>query len=66
MEWFESRPETFTRPFDVAQIGVICVLGYADLRYPDCGWRKAFPKLAAFNDKMMQRESVKISAPPSA
>ena len=65
MAWFESRPNTFTRPLDVAQIGIVCVLGYADLRFPDCGWRTAFPKLAAFNDKMMQRESFKISAPPT-
>lgn len=66
LQRFEAHPEILTGPFDIAQIGVVCVLGYADFRFADCGWRKAFPKLAAFNDKMLQRESVKISVPPPA
>ena len=53
-------------PFDVAQIGLACVLGYADFRFADCGWRKAFPALDAFHNKMLERESVKISVPPAA
>jgi glutathione S-transferase len=61
---FESSPDTLTGPLDIAQIGVVCALGYADFRFPDCGWRKAFPKLAAFNERMMQRESVRVSVPP--
>jgi glutathione S-transferase len=42
------------------------VLGYADFRFADCGWRKAYPKLDAFYQKMMERPSVKISVPPPA
>ncbi|SNT48943.1 glutathione S-transferase [Tardiphaga sp. OK246] len=61
---FENHPDILTRPMDAAQIALVCVLGYADFRFPDCGWRKAFPKLDAFHDKMLQRESVKISVPP--
>lgn len=61
---FEKHPDILTRPLDAAQIALVCVLGYADFRFPDCGWRKAFPKLDAFHDKMLQRESVKISVPP--
>ena len=64
---FESSGDILARtPLDVAQIGLVCVLGYADFRFPDCGWRKTFPKLDAFHNKMMQRESVKISVPPPA
>ena len=63
---FETHGDILTRPLDVAQIGLVCVLGYADFRFPDCGWHKAFPKLDAFHTKMMQRESVKISVPPPA
>ena len=37
----------------------------ADLRFADCGWRKAFLGLAAFNETMMTRESIKVSAPPA-
>jgi glutathione S-transferase len=63
---FEQRPETLARPLDIAQIGVVCVLGYADFRFPDCGWRKAYPKLAAFNEAMMKRPSIKDTVPPPA
>ena len=42
------------------------VLGYADFRFADCGWRKAYPKLDAFHQKMLERPSVKISVPPPA
>lgn len=54
------------RPLDAAQIALVCALGYADFRFADCGWRKAFPKLDAFHERMLQRESVKISVPPTA
>ena len=63
---FENRPEVLDGPFDVAQIGLTCVLGYADFRFADCGWRKAFPKLDAFHQRMLERPSVKISVPPAA
>ncbi|MES2031546.1 MAG: glutathione S-transferase family protein [Pseudomonadota bacterium] len=61
---FENHPDILTRPMDAAQIALVCVLGYAEFRFPDCGWHKAFPKLDAFHDRMLQRESVKISVPP--
>ena len=54
------------RPLDIAQIGLACVLGYADFRFADCGWRKAYPKLDAFHQKMLERPSIKISLPPAA
>jgi len=67
MARFESHVEAMQeRPFDIAQIGLVCVLGYADFRFADCGWRKAYPKLDAFHQKMLERPSVKISLPPAA
>jgi glutathione S-transferase len=66
MARFENRPEVLDGPLTVAQIGLVCVLGYADFRFADCGWRKAFPKLDAFHQKMLERPSVKISVPPPA
>ena len=53
-------------PLDIVQIGLVCVLGYADFRFADCGWRKAYPKLDKFHQKMLERPSVKISVPPAA
>jgi len=67
MAYFEQQMGTMqSRPLDVAQIALVCVLGYADFRFADCGWRKAYPKLDAFNQKMLERPSVKISVPPPA
>lgn len=61
---FEDHPDILTRPLDVAQIALVCVLGYADFRFPDRGWRNTFPKLDAFHEKMLQRPSVSQSVPP--
>jgi len=66
MARFENKPEVLSGPFNIAQIGLVCVLGYADFRFADCGWRKAYPKLDAFHQKMLERPSVKISVPPPA
>jgi glutathione S-transferase len=65
MARFEKQDEMLSRPLDIAQIALVCVLGYADFRFADCGWRKAYPKLDAFDQKMLQRPSVKISLPPA-
>ena len=66
MARFENMPEVLDGPFDISQIGLVCVLGYADFRFADCGWRKAYPKLDAFHQKMLERPSVQISVPPAA
>lgn len=63
---FEQRPETFSRSLDVTQIALTCALGYADFRFPDCGWRDHFPKLRAFYETMMTRPSVRDTVPPAA
>jgi glutathione S-transferase len=66
MAHFEKQSEMLSRPLDISQIGLVCVLGYADFRFADCGWRKAYPALDAFHQKMLDRPSVKISVPPQA
>jgi glutathione S-transferase len=66
MAHFENQPDMLSRPLDISQIALACVLGYADFRFADCGWRKAYPKLDAFHQKMLERPSVKISLPPPA
>ena len=65
MAHFEKQPDMLSRPLDISQIALVCVLGYADYRFADCGWRKAYPNLDAFHEKMLQRPSVKISVPPA-
>src|ERR1700761_1456857 len=61
---FDGKPDMLLRPFDVSQIALTCALGYADFRFADCGWRKAYPNLDAFHQRMLERPSVKISLPP--
>jgi glutathione S-transferase len=63
---FDKQPDVLSRQLDIVQIALVCVLGYADFRFPDCGWRKTYPNLDAFNTRMMTRESVRISVPPPA
>jgi glutathione S-transferase len=63
---FDQRTDTLARPLDIAQVGLVCALGYADFRFPDCGWRKTYPKLAAFHETMMKRPSIKDTVPPPA
>jgi len=66
MARFEQQGDLMSRPFDIGMIGLTCVLGYADFRFADCGWREAYPKLDAFYQKMLERPSVKVSMPPPA
>ena len=66
MARFNKRDEVLSRPLDIVQIALTCVLGYADFRFADCGWRKAYPNLDAFHERMLSRPSVKISVPPAA
>ncbi|MDB5653409.1 MAG: Glutathione S-transferase [Tardiphaga sp.] len=62
---FENHPNILTRPFDISQIALVSLLIYADFRFPDCGWRAAFPKLKAFHETMLQRPSVSATLPPA-
>ncbi len=66
MARFDKQADVLGRPLDIVQIALVCVLGYADFRFADCGWRKAYPNLDAFHEKMLTRPSVKISLPPAA
>jgi len=66
MARFAADDKMLNGPLTIAQIALVCVLGYADFRFPDCGWRQAYPSLDAFHQRMLQRESVKISVPPPA
>jgi glutathione S-transferase len=66
MARFDKQADVLSRPLDIVQIALVCVLGYADFRFADCGWRKAYPNLDAFHEKKLTRPSVKISLPPPA
>jgi glutathione S-transferase len=64
LERFDRSDKALNGPLDIVQIALVCVLGYADFRFPDCNWRKSYPNLDAFHERMLQRPSVQISMPP--
>jgi glutathione S-transferase len=66
MARFNAHEDVLSGPLTISQIALVCVLGYADFRFANCGWRKAYPKLDAFHERMLQRPSVKVSLPPAA
>ncbi|TRD22493.1 glutathione S-transferase [Palleronia caenipelagi] len=50
-------------PLDMGQIALGCALGYLDFRFEARTWRKGRPGLAAFEARIAERESFKLTAP---
>jgi glutathione S-transferase len=63
--WFEARPEALAAPFNIAQIGLVCGIGYLDYRMPENPWRGDFPKIATFLADVEKRPSVVTTKPPA-
>ncbi len=63
--WFEARPQSLAAPLNVAQIGLVCAIGYMDFRMPENPWRGDFPKVAAFYAEQEQRPSFVATKPPA-
>ena len=55
--------QSSSKKFDIAQITFACALGYIDFRLPDFEWRSLSPGLDEWYDAIVQRDSVKNSAP---
>jgi glutathione S-transferase len=49
--------------FTIGDIGAATAVGYINVRYPEMPWRKSYPNLASFSDRMEQRPSFKSSIP---
>ncbi len=47
------------REFDIGHLGVAVGLGHADFRFADLQWRATRPRLAAWADRMGERESLR-------
>jgi glutathione S-transferase len=65
--WFEANAAELEGPVNVAHLALGCMLGYADFRWPDHGWRKQFPGVAAWFARLEQRPSfaqTRSEAPP--
>lgn len=49
--------------YSLADIAIGCALFYLDLRFPDIGWRSAYPNVAKLADKLAKRPSFKDTVP---
>lgn len=52
--------------FSLADISCGVALGYLELRFPDNNWKKAYPNLSDFYNRMMLRVAFGETAPPEA
>jgi glutathione S-transferase len=50
----------------IGHIAIACMLGYLDFRFPDDGWRRRHPGLAAWFAEVDERPSMRLTRPPAA
>lgn len=60
---FELEVSLAAEEIGLAQIATGCALGYLDVRYPECDWRAAHPRLAALHAQLAQRASFARTVP---
>jgi glutathione S-transferase len=63
LDWAEKRTADFDRAFDIGTIGLVCLIDYARLRFPEVDWLKGRPRIAALLEKAGQRRSVAETRP---
>lgn len=66
LAWLEARAAAPGDMLDLAQITLVCLTGYLDLRYPASGWREKFPRLKDFDAALHERPAIVATAPPPA
>ena len=57
--------EDLSGPHTIGHFAIGCMLGYLDFRFPDDGWRRRHPKLAAWYGEVEQLPSMQATKPPS-
>ncbi len=61
----DSEMTRLIGPITIGQIAVACALGYLDFRLPEEDWHKAHSKLDCWYASWKERESIKLTMPPS-
>jgi len=64
LDWAEARGSDFEAAFDLSAIGLVCLLGYADLRFPEVKALFGHANLNAFYGRALMRKSVADTKPP--
>ena len=57
--WCEGEPMT------LADVALGCAFGYLDARFSEVKWRDTYPNLTRLADKLMGRQSFKLTTPPN-
>lgn len=60
-----ERPWCCGNHMSLADIAVVCALGYLDFRFPAIAWRAERPNLVRLADKLLARPSFADTAPPA-
>lgn len=63
LDWAEKRFNDMPSGFDLGHIALACLVGYAQLRFPEIGWFEGRPAIKAFYDAASARRSVAGTAP---
>jgi len=64
LNYFEAEAlAELEQRFDIASIGMACVLGYLDFRFPHLSWRDRAPGLTTWFAKVSQRPSLQVTQP---
>jgi len=62
-EWVGSKEFMIGGTFGLADVAVGSVCGYVDVRWPEHPWRKMYPNLAAYYERLSERKSFKDTVP---
>jgi glutathione S-transferase len=61
-----TEREDLSGPRTIGEVTIGCMLGYLDFRFPDDGWRRRHPKLAAWYEAAEKLPSMQATKPPAA
>lgn len=65
LDWAETGLDEMPDDFELGHIGLVCLLGYGALRFPEIDWVKGRPALNDFYGHAMRRRSVSETVPPT-
>ncbi|AZU04254.1 glutathione S-transferase domain-containing protein [Glycocaulis alkaliphilus] len=65
LEQLDRERGQFERSVDHGALSIAVALSYLDLRYAELDWRAAHPELGAFLERWEQRDSIRLTAPPT-
>ena len=65
LDWTEAKIDEMPEDFDLGAIALACLVGYAQLRFPEIAWLDRRPMLAKFWAGAQERRSISETTPPS-